>query len=94
MELRLDRLEEIVNKFETTLHGLGSAVGHLALLDDRSDENRRRLTNVEKRMEQADRDDNAIRIELEGLKTRVLFICALGSLLGSGVVGLLVALAH
>lgn len=94
MELRLDQLEKIVTKFESTIQGLGSAVGHLALLDSRADENRRHIDDLEKRMTYAERNDTDIRIMLEGLKTRVLFICALGSLLGSGLVGLLVAFAH
>lgn len=92
--LRLNRLEDIVNKFELTLQGLGSAVGHLALLDARADENRLHIDGLEKRMDQAERNDTDIRIVLEGLKTRVLFLCALGSLLGSGIVGLLLTLAR
>lgn len=94
MELRLTRLEDALNKFETVVQTLGSAVGHLAVLDGRSDENMRRIGEIERRMDQVERTDTDIRIVLEGLKTRVLFICAVGSLLGSGVVGLLVALAR
>ena len=90
IEFRVDRLEDAVAAHEETMKSLGSAIGHLALLDHRSDDNARRISILETsniRIEQALTD---IKISLETVRARVMVFSAAGSLIGAGVVALIV----
>lgn len=93
VDYRLEQIEATLKNFEVTLQGLGSASGHLALLDARSDDNARRITLLEKGQAAMDNSLTDIKIALEGVRVRVSVAAAVGSLVGAGVVALLVKFA-
>ena len=93
VEYRLEQIEATLRNFELTLQGLGSASGHLALLDARSDDNTRRIAILERNQATLDNSLTDIKITLEGVRARVSVAAAMGSLVGAGVVALLVKFA-
>ena len=90
IEFRVDRLEETVHDHGETMKALGSAIGHLALLDHRSDDNTRRIGALESSQTRIDAALTDIKISLETVRARVMVFSAAGSLIGAGVVALIV----
>ena len=88
--LRIDRLEKDIAQISSTVDSLGSAFGHLALVDSRVDENRRRIEVTEKAVARIESALGAVQVALEGVRVRVLVGAGIGSLLGAGLVAVLV----
>jgi len=93
VSLRLDRVEKDVEHLTTTVESLGSAVGHLALVDSRVDENRRRIETLEKSLDRIEITVAAVQVALEAVRVRVMVGAGIGSLVGAGLVALLVRFA-
>lgn len=93
VEYRLEVLEKALAQIETTTRALGSATGHLALLDHRSEENARRIGSLEMAVDRIEQTLTKFAVALENVRTRVLFFSAAGSLIGAGCVALLVKVA-
>ena len=93
VDFRLEQIEKAIDDFKTTLQGLGSATGHLALIDARSDDNTRRIVLLERNHSAMDNTLTEIKVTLEGVRARVSLAAAIGSLIGAGVVALLVKFA-
>jgi hypothetical protein len=94
IEWRVATLETRLGSIDATLVALGSSTAHLALLDARSDENRRRIESLEASFGRMEESLAAIRVSLEGARVRITMICALASFIGSGLVAAVISLIH
>lgn len=93
VSFRLQELENRVGRMDDTLSMLGATTGHMALLDSRVDDNRRRITDVEHTLVSVEQTLTNLRIGLENVRTKVVLFSAVGSLVGAGIVAIAVQLA-